>query len=142
MFAIIKAFIAGFIAVLTFHQGLVWLLDFQGIIQATPWNMAPVPPFAVPAVLSAAFFGGLWGILLWLLIRNAQAAGYYVGAIILGAVFLSLVALTLVTWLKNGHDVQGMINAWGLHRIGVALAVNGAWGLGVAVFMRVMHPPR
>lgn len=142
MFAIIKAFIAGFIAVLTFHQGLVWLLDFQGIIQATPWDMTPAPPFALPAVVSAALFGGLWGILLWLLIRNAEAAGYYVGAVILGGVFLSLVALTLVIWLQNGHDVQAMIDTWTLHRIGVVLAVNGAWGLGVAVFMRVMQPPR
>ena len=142
MFAIIKAFIAGFVAVLTFHQGLVWLLDFQGIILATPWNMTPVAPLGVPAVISAALFGGLWGILLWLLIRNAMAAGYYVGAIILGAVFPSLVALTLVSWLKNGHDTQGMIDAWNVNRVGIALAVNGAWGLGLAVFMRVMHPPR
>src|SRR3546814_5072860 len=27
-----------------------------------PWSMAPVSPFGVPQTLSAAFFGGLWGI--------------------------------------------------------------------------------
>ena len=142
MFAFVKAFIAGFLAVLSFHQGAVWLLDFQGVIDATPWNMTPVPPFGVPAVISAALFGGLWGMLLWLLIRNALAAGYYVGAIILGAVFPSLVALTLVSWLKNGQDAEALVEGLTLPRIGVALAVNGAWGLGLAVFMRVMHPPR
>ena len=142
MFAFVKAFIAGFLAVLSFHQGLVWLLDFQGVIDAAPWNMAPVPPLAMPKVISAALFGGLWGTLLWLLIRRAEAAGYYVGAMILGAVFPSLVALTLVTWLKNGQDSNAMIDTWSMHRIGVALAVNGAWGLGLAVFMRIMHPPR
>jgi len=142
MFAFIKAFVAGFLAVLVFHQGLVWAFDFYGIIDASPWNMAPVPPFGIPKVVSAALFGGLWGIVLWLLIRRALAAGYYVGAIILGAIFPSLVALTLVTWLKNGQDTAAMIDAWSMHRVGVALAVNGAWGLGLAVFMRVMHPPR
>lgn len=142
MFAIIKAFIAGFISVLTFHQGLVWLLNFEGVIQAQAWNMLAVPPLGVPAVISAAFFGGLWGILLWLLIRNAQAAGYYVSAIILGAIFPSLVALTLVSFLKNGHSAHDMMAAWSLHRVAIALAVNGAWGLGLAVFMRILHPPR
>ncbi|MES1927030.1 hypothetical protein [Salinisphaera sp. T31B1] len=142
MFAFVKAFIAGFLAVLSFHQGLVWLLDMQGVIDATPWAMTPVPPLGVPKVVSSALFGGLWGVLLWLLIRRALAAGYYVGAIILGAIFPSLVALTLVTWLKNGQDTGAMIDSWNMHRMWIALAVNGAWGLGVAVFMRIMHPPR
>lgn len=141
MFAFVKAFIAGFLSVLTFHQGLLWLLDFQGLIDAAVWNMAPVPPFGVPKVLSAALFGGLWGILLWLLIRNALAAGYYVGALLLGAVFPSLVALTLVPWLK-GQAPDAIVESWTLPRVGIALAVNGAWGLGLAVFMRLLHPPR
>lgn len=141
MFAFIKAFIAGFVATLTFHQGLLWLFDQQGIVDATAWNMIAVPPLAAPAVISLAFWGGLWGMLLWLLIRRAQAAGYYVGAALLGAVFPSLVALTLVPLLR-GQAIEAVMAAWNLHRVGIALALNGAWGLGVAVFMRVMHPPR
>jgi len=138
MFAIIKAFIAGFVSTLTFHQGLVWVFARYDIAAFTPWHMAPVPPVGMPAVLSLALWGGLWGIALWFLIRRALAAGYYVGAIILGAIGPSVVALSLVAWLKG----QPLADNLDMHVIGVALALNGAWGLGVAVFMRIMHPPR
>lgn len=141
MFAYIKAFIAGFLSTLTFHQGLLWLLANAGLRQATVWNMTPVPPFGVPAVVSLAFWGGLWGVLLWLLIRRALAAGYYVGAFILGAIGPTLVYLFVVQWLK-GESMPAIVDGLSLAGVGLGLAINGAWGLGVAVFMRVMHPPR
>ena len=53
-------FIAGCIAVLLFHQGALLALHLAGIAPS-PWNIAPVPPFGVPAVVSAAFWGGVWG---------------------------------------------------------------------------------
>jgi hypothetical protein len=138
MFAIIKAFIAGFVSTLTFHQGLLWFFHHNGMVNATPWNLTPVPPLGVPAVVSLAFWGGLWGIIIWLLIRRALAAGYYVGAIILGAIGPTVVAFTLVPWLEH-HAVAADINP---HTITIALALNGAWGLGLALFMRIMNPPR
>lgn len=141
MFAFIKAFIAGFVSTLTFHQGLLWIFVAAGLRSATVWNMAAVPPFGVPAVISLALFGGLWGMLLWLLVRNAQAAGYYVGAIIIGAIGPSLVYIFLVQWLK-GTPMPDIIAGLSLAGVGMGLALNGTWGLGVALFMRIMHPPR
>lgn len=142
MFAFIKAFIAGFVSTLTFHQGLLWLFIAAGVIPSgTPWNMSPVPPFDVPSVISLAFWGGLWGMLLWLLIRRALAAGYYVGAAILGAIGPTLVYLFVVQWLK-GQTMTEIFDGLSMARVGVGLALNGFWGLGVAVFMRLMHPPR
>lgn len=141
MFAFIKAFVAGFIATLTFHQGLLWVFVAANLRSATVWNMAPMPPFGVPAVISLALWGGLWGMLLWLLIRRALAAGYYVGAIILGAIGPTLVYLFVVQWLK-GSAMNDIIAGLSLAGVGMGLALNGAWGLGVAIFMRLMHPPR
>lgn len=142
MFAFIKAFIAGFVSTLTFHQGLLWLFIAAGVIPSgTPWNMSPVSPFDVPSVISLAFWGGLWGMLLWLLIRRALAAGYYVGAAILGAIGPTLVYLFVVQWLK-GQTMTEIFDGLSMARVGVGLALNGFWGLGVAVFMRLMHPPR
>lgn len=141
MFAFIKAFVAGFIATLTFHQGLLWVFVAANLRSATVWNMAPMPPFGVPAVISLAFWGGLWGMLLWLLIRRALAAGYYVGAIILGAIGPTLVYLFVVQWLK-GSAMNDIVAGLSLAGVGMGLALNGAWGLGVAIFMRLMHPPR
>ncbi|MBO9468853.1 hypothetical protein J7355_01950 [Endozoicomonas sp. G2_2] len=141
MFAYIKAFVAGFVSTLTFHQGLLWVFDNAGLRAASVWNMAPVPPLGVPAVVSLAFWGGLWGVLLWLLIRRALAAGYYVGAFILGAVGPTLAYLFVVQWLK-GQPMPAILDGLSLHGVGLGLALNGTWGLGVAILMRVMHPPR
>ena len=79
--------------------------------------------------------------LLWLLIRRALAAGYYVGAIILGAIGPTLVYLFIVQWLK-GQTMTEIFDGLSMARVGVGLALNGCWGLGVAVIMRIMHPPR
>ena len=57
---LIRGFVAGFLAVLVCHQAALLGLHRAGIAPA-PWNLAPVPPFGVPAVVSAAFWGGLWG---------------------------------------------------------------------------------
>lgn len=141
MFALIKAFIAGFVATLTFHQGLLWLLNRAHVLSATAWSTAPVPPWGVPLVVSLAFWGGLWGIVLWFLVRNTEAAGYYVGTVILAAILPSAVALIVVP-LAHGMPPAAMLAALTLHHIGIAAALNGCYGLGLAIFMRILHPPR
>jgi len=52
----LKAFIAGFASTLVFHQGLLWLLYAGGVSPRAPWNMTPVPPLNVPAMISLAFW--------------------------------------------------------------------------------------
>ena len=100
--------------------------------------MEPAGPFHVPAVLSLAFWGGLWGIVLWLIIQPHQGSGlYWLLALIVGAVAPSLVALFVVLPLK-GQPVAGGGNA---KLIVGALLLNGTWGLGVAAFMRLLHRP-
>lgn len=126
-----RAFIAGILATLIFHQGVFGLLHLGGVIPVAPYNMMPVPPFGVPSIVSVAFFGGLWGIPAWWVIRNRTGIGYWLLAIIFGAIAPSLVALLLVFPLK-GMDVTAQ--TW----VG-AFLLNGAWGLGVAVFMKVLR---
>jgi len=60
----LKAFIAGFVSTLVFHQGVLWLLYTGGFSPRAPWNMTPVPPLNAPAVISLAFWGGVWGVVL------------------------------------------------------------------------------
>jgi hypothetical protein len=72
----LKAFIAGFASTLVFHQGLLWLLYTGGFSPRAPWSIAPVPPFNAPAVISLAFWGGVWGIVLWALIRASRGGAY------------------------------------------------------------------
>ena len=129
--AYLYAFVAGFLATLVFHQGVLFVLHKAGAAPKAPWDMSPVPPFGVPSVLSLAFFGGLWGILLWLMIRAQVGAAYWIAALVLGAILPTLVALFVVFPLKGLKFAAGWDpKIW----IG-ALLVNGAWGLGVALMM-------
>jgi len=128
---LILAFIAGFLATLIFHQGLLGLLHLAGRVSVAPWNMTPVPPLGVPQVISLAFWGGLWGIALWALIRGRRGAAYWGLAIALGALLPSLVAWFVVFPIK-GIEVNSMI-------VFGALLLNGAWGLGVALYMRLFR---
>jgi hypothetical protein len=130
----VKAFIAGFLATLIFHQGMLAILHALGPAPA-PFNFTPTRPFGVPAVLSLAFFGGLWGIPLWWLVRARRGASYWAWALVFGALAPSAVALLVVMPLKGlgvagGYDPKIVVGA---------LLVNAAWGVGTAVLLRVLR---
>jgi hypothetical protein len=68
-------FFAAAIAVVTVHQSIVFILNETGLISRTAWSMAPHGPLAVPSLLNAVFWGGLWGALLVLLYDNLPGRG-------------------------------------------------------------------
>jgi hypothetical protein len=131
----LKAFVAGFLSTLVFHQGLLAILHAAGGTPRAAYSLDPTQPFGVPAVLSLAFWGGVWGILLWLVIAGAHGPRYWLVALLFGAVVPSAVALLVVLPLK-GQPAGG---GWKPAVIVGALLLNGAWGIGVAAFMRLFH---
>lgn len=141
---ILVGFAAGFVAVLVFHQGTVWLLHMltvQAQIGAgllgrgsAPFNMAPVPPFGVPTVLSAAFWGGVWGVVLAALLRRRRLPDLLFG-FVFGAIALPLVAFTVVAAVKGRPlFAGGNMQVWWR-----ALLINGAWGWGAALLLRPLR---
>ncbi len=131
---VVLAFVAGFVSVLIFHQLMLALLHAIGIIPVAPYDFQSVPPFGVPAVLSAAFWGGVWGIVFTLVEpRFPRGAGYWVAAALFGAVALTLVFWFIVAPLK-GLPVGG---GWQAAAWVTGLLVNGAWGLGTALLLRL-----
>lgn len=132
-------FIAGFIAVPTFHQVALGVLHLAGITPSAPWPMAPVPPFGVPAILSASFWGGVWGIVLALVLpARAPTVRWLLTATLFGAVAPTLVAWFVVLPLKGlpaggGFTWPGII---------IGPIVNGAWGLGTALLLRALPGSR
>jgi len=128
-------FIAGFTSTLIFHQLTLGFLWDAGLAPSAPFSMAATHPFGVPAVLSLAFWGGVWGILFALIEGNfARRGGYWVTAFLFGAVLPSLVALLVVLPLK-GRPVGG---GWQPHIWFTALLVNGAWGIGTGIILRAL----
>ena len=128
-------FIAGFVSTLIFHQLTLALLWSAGLAPFAPFPMAATYPFGVPAVLSLAFWGGVWGILFALMERKfAPGGAYWLVAFLFGAVLPSLVALLVVLPLK-GHPVGG---GWEPHLLLTAFLINGAWGLGTGLILRAL----
>ena len=132
----LKAFLAGAISVVTFHQGMFALLKLAGLTDRSPYSMQATEPFGVPQVLSLAFWGGLWGIVLFLIVRNVRTkARWWTLVMVIGTLATSLVAWFVAAPIK-GQPVAGGGDPTA---IAMALLVNGAWALGFGVLLRAMR---
>jgi hypothetical protein len=129
-------FLAGALAVVTFHQGMVQLLHAFGLTSSAAYSFAPVPPFGVPRMLNLCFWGGLYGVVLGLA-RPRLPAPLWLSGVVLG-IIASLAGMTLVAWIK-GNPVMNNWAAWPIAR---SLIVNAAWGLGTGLFLTAMLPRR
>ena len=127
-------FAAGFVATLIFHQGLWYIFNQVGVIplDRPAWTMDSTPPFEIPAVLSKAFWGGLWGLVLTSILMHLDGMSYWAAWFVLGAVALTAVAFFVVPPLK-GQPIPAL---W--PRFFVGLALNGAWGFGTALLLRLI----
>lgn len=124
----LRAFIAGFVSTLLFHQGLFSVFHAIGLVPSPAFNMTATQPFGVPAVVSLALWGGLWAVPIALWLRRKQTTHYWLNALALGAIGPTAVAMLIVFPLK-GLPVE-------LKTIIGGLWLNGAWGIGVALLMR------
>jgi len=130
-----SGFIAGFLATLIFHQLTLSVLWGVGLAPFGPFSMAATRPFGVPAVFSLAFWGGIWGVLFALVDRRFPShGGYWVMAFLFGAILPSTVALLIVMPLK-GRPMGG---GWHAPLLLTALLVNGAWGIGTGLIVKLL----
>ncbi len=129
-------FIAGFLATLSFHQLTLALLREMGVAPFGPFSMATTEPFRIPAVFSLACWGGIWGVLFALVDHVfPRRASYWVISFLFGAVLPSAVALLLVLPLKG----KPMGGGWHPNVLMTAFLINGAWGIGTAVFLMIFR---
>jgi phosphotransferase system glucose/maltose/N-acetylglucosamine-specific IIC component len=128
------AFIAGFVSVLLFHQGMLALLHTVNFTPRAPYQTAPTQPFGIPQIWSSSFWGGIWG-LIWVAIvpRFQNHKSYWLAALIFGAIVPTLVAWFVVAPLKD----QPIAGGWTVVGIVTGLLVNGAWGVGTAGLLRL-----
>jgi hypothetical protein len=129
----IRWFVAGALAVPLFHQVVLALLNASGWIARQPFAMTPTKPLGVPQVISLAFWGGVWGLILGLVLTRVKSpAAYWATAVIFGAIAPTAVAMLVVAPLKGQpiHPAPKMLVT--------ALLVNAAWGLGTALLGRSM----
>jgi hypothetical protein len=127
-------FIAGAIAVLTFHQGMIAALHALGWVSFVPYRTTPVPPFGVPVVLSNCFWGGLWGVGFALLMPRFTWPMWLCG-LVLGACAV-LTGWFIVAPLKHVPIAGGWVPA----NMARSIAINVFWGFGVGLILPLLMP--
>lgn len=130
----VTGFAAGALSVLVFHQLTLAVLHAAGVAPFAPYSLDPVPPLGVPGFVSAAFWGGVWGIVFALVDGRFPPARYWLAAFGFGAILPSLVALFVVVPLKGGPVGAGFDPMIWI----TALIINGAWGLGTGLGLRML----
>jgi hypothetical protein len=127
-------FVAGIISVLVFHQGLVWLLYMAGQLPAGPYGVRPIPPFGVPQIVNQCFWGGLWGMVIAILVRRLRVPDLLFG-FAFGAVALSLTNWVVLPAIKGGAYFAG----GDPRRMAITVAITGTFGWGVALILRALR---
>lgn len=126
-------FAAGAGAVLGPHQAVLATLHRAGVSPWPGYDWRPTAPLGVPAVASAVFWGGLWGVAVVALLdrRNGAPATpprYWAEAFAAGAILPTAVGAALAA---AGHPASAAGDRPGRALL-VALVANGLWGLGTA----------
>ncbi|WP_188965551.1 hypothetical protein [Neoroseomonas lacus] len=124
-------FVVGVLAVLVFHQGMVGLLHALGALPNPPFQLRPLPPLGVPSLVSACFWGGLWGIATAAIVAARPDWSPILVGLAIGAVACVLVGFIVVAGLRG----QPMLGGMDPNRWWRSVVINGAFGLGVGVFL-------
>lgn len=124
-------FLAGVLAVLTFHQAMIGLLHLGGWLPNGPFPMRPVPPLGVPLVASLAFWGGVWGMLAAAVVAARPGWPPVLVGVIVGAVLCVLAGFTIVAALRG----QPLMGGYDVARWWRSIAINGTFGLGLGLFL-------
>ena len=129
---LVLGFIAGFIAVLLFHQPVLALLAQFGFAKATTYSFSATAPLGLPQVISLSFWGGVWGVIFAVVEHSfPRGARYWLYAFLFGAIFPTLVAWFVVAPMKG----QPLAGGWQATRMVTGFVINGAWGLGTGVLL-------
>jgi hypothetical protein len=132
---LVKAFAAGFASTLVFHQGLLTLFYLAAVVPRAPYDLRALPPMAIPAVISLAFWGGAWGVAIWPFLKHVAGPAYWLRALVISTIASGSVTLFIVSPLKG----MPMAGGWNPKVIVSTLLLNGTWGLGMALLMRLMR---
>lgn len=131
-------FIAGALAVLVFHQTMILLLHYMGQTPNFPWSMRPTGPLAVPALANSMFWGGVWGAVFMVVARFIPLRDDLLRGVAFGVLGPWLLGNgVLVPLFKGGPLLFG----GDLKRMVIGILIGAAFGLGLALVLRMFRRP-
>ncbi len=90
-------------------------------------------------MLSTAFWGGLWGVVLTFVIKEKYSdARYWLFALLFGTFATTLVSWFVVAPLKSMPIAGG----WRIPTMATTVLVNAAWATGTALLLRAWFSRR
>ncbi len=112
-----KGFAAAALVVLTVNQVIIFALDFIGFIERRAWSITPSPPWGVPTLLNAMFWGGLWGALFAVFYTEIPGQEAWLKGLIFGwiiFIFSNCLVLPLVKGgpLFYGFEVSQLVSVF------------------------------
>jgi len=137
---IFLGYVAGALSTLTFHQMTVQLFFWLGLAPHSAFQIAQLPPFGAPIIVSASFWGGIYGGVFGFLsarpYHTVRMRGpYWANGLLLG--FVATLVFWFVTLPFRGQPVAFGWQTWPMLR---SLIIDGAWGVGVGLILPWLHP--
>ena len=128
MRTVVIGFVVGVLSELIFHKLGYYISNQLGLTRVALYTFQPVAPFGVPAIMSHALWGGLWGIAAMFTVPRLPAGLNGV----LGWVLFVAVIETLVHWFIV-VPIKGLPVGGGFPMPGLVVVpiVNGFWGFGM-----------
>jgi len=129
-FGLAEGFVAGALAMVTFHQPAAGVLHALGSFPVAPFDLDPKPS-GLPAMVQGMLWSGGWGVLFLLLHRLrpetplVPAAILYCATVPVGFLFLILASM------QGAPPAFGMPAALALS----VVAAHAAWGFGIALWL-------
>jgi hypothetical protein len=134
-------FAAAALAVLIFHQGMLYMMGQLGWTKGVAWSMDSVPPFGVPKFVNAMFWGGLWGILFGAIADRIPGSAYWSKGFIFGLIFTTILGSWLIVSLIKGRPIfSGFLNGYDFSKLRNGFLLNSvAFGIGLGVIYRLLR---
>lgn len=129
---LLLGFIAAVIAVVTAHQLMYVVIAQLGLAKIEAWSLRGIPPFGVPAVLNAMFWGGLWGALFAVIHQKLPGSMMWLKGWIYGLIIVVISNWLLLPLIKGqifGQPNQVLFAGGDPTRMLVGIMILSAFGI-------------
>jgi hypothetical protein len=130
-------FLAAALSVVVFHQGMVWVLYGNGLVNFAPYDLSPYGPLHIPRLLNLCFWGGLYGVVFGIVLPWLPWATLWLVGLGVGLLAAS-VGWFVVAPLKGLPIASG----WALEPMLRSVVINGFWGIGLGIIAPMIIPRR